>query len=94
MKEVINLQGEKELIDNSIIVKTINGIHYLLNDEEKTEILNKEIEWNAKAAKEEIIFSRKAAYGTAEEQIEYAIENGWNALTERNLAIKAKFPLD
>lgn len=35
---------------------------------------------------------RQREYGTAEEQLEYAIENGWDALVSRNLQIKADNP--
>lgn len=34
MKEVINLQGEKEMVNIDTAVKTVNGIHYLLTQEE------------------------------------------------------------
>lgn len=43
-------------------------------------------------ALEEVIAVRKAAYGTAEEQIEYAVENGFDALVTRNVAIKIANP--
>lgn len=35
---------------------------------------------------------RVAEYGTTRQQIEYAVEHGFDALIERNLAIKAKYP--
>ena len=35
---------------------------------------------------------RSKEYGTAKEQIEYAVENGMDALIARNLAIKEKYP--
>ena len=31
-------------------------------------------------------------YGSPRDQIEYAVENGFQALIDRNLAIKAKYP--
>lgn len=52
----------------------------------------------AEAAREEYITNRKykddrtKAYGTAEEQLEYAVENGWDALTTRNMNIKSTYP--
>lgn len=35
---------------------------------------------------------RSKEYGSAKEQIEYAVENGMDALIARNLAIKEKYP--
>lgn len=39
-----------------------------------------------------IIEQRKKLYGTALEQIEYAVENGFEALITRNMAIKESLP--
>lgn len=35
---------------------------------------------------------RLAAYGTPRQQIEYLVEHGIDALVQRNIAIKAKYP--
>jgi hypothetical protein len=37
-----------------------------------------------------VIAKRKEKYGSAEQQFEYAVENGFEALVKRNLDIKAK----
>jgi hypothetical protein len=39
---------------------------------------------------QEVIAKRKEKYGSVESQIEYAVENGFEALVKRNLDIKAK----
>ena len=39
---------------------------------------------------QEVIAKRKEKYGSVEQQIEYAVENGFEALVKRNLDIKAK----
>lgn len=39
---------------------------------------------------QEVIAKRKEKYGSVEQQIEFAVENGFEALVKRNLDIKAK----
>jgi len=45
MKEVINLQGKKEQVAIDTPVKTVNGVHYLLNGSEVTELNATAIKW-------------------------------------------------
>lgn len=89
--------NEKEVeVSDDTPVDTINGIHYLLTPLRQKEELEKKEAWEAAEPQrlvEVAINNRKIEYGTAEEQIEYAVENGWDALVKRNLAIKDKYQI-
>lgn len=94
-KKAIDLQGKIVIVPIETPTKVINGEHYLLNADDLSEIAEKEAAYLAsKPTRQnaEIIEKRKLAYGTAEQQIEYAIENGWEALRFRNLSIKQAHP--
>lgn len=91
----IDNNGLEVQVDDNVDVKTINGVHYLLTDTDKAEIAAKEAEWKNAAIEriaETAIERRKIEYGTAEDQLEFAVENGWNALVERNMKIKLNYP--
>jgi hypothetical protein len=49
MKEVINLRGEVEQVTIDTPVKTVNGVHYLLSDDDTAEIAAREAAWEAGA---------------------------------------------
>lgn len=74
MKEVINLQGEKELVSIDTSVRTSDGIHYLHTSEEQIEIDDREAAVEAEQIDYETNHrykdDRKKAYGTWEEQME------------------------
>ena len=59
MKEVTNLQGEKEQVTINTPVKTVNGIHYLLTAEDEAELRAKQIAWAADSKKRKVA-QRKA----------------------------------
>lgn len=95
MKTAIDNNGAKVLVPLDTPVKTVDGVHYLLNAADSAEIKAKEDKWaagSAKRAEAKVIAARLAEYGTAEAQIEYAVEHGWDALVARNKAIKEKHP--
>lgn len=72
MKEVINLQGEKEQVSINTTVKTINGVHYLLTKKDLEEIDTKEQLYQAdinKRRKAERKALVKAAMAEADEMI-------------------------
>ena len=94
MKEVIGLQGSPTMVPRQTLVKTINGTDHLLTDVEKLVLASVESGWRRdKGLRIAKILERasKPHYGTAEEQLEYAVENGWDALVSRNLLIKSNF---
>ncbi len=49
MKKVIDLEGNEIEVSEDTIVKTINGKHYLLNDDELAELEQRQSEWEAGA---------------------------------------------
>jgi len=57
-----------------------------------TEAQLKELENDANKweKNQQVIAKRKEKYGSVEQQIEFAVENGFEALVKRNLDIKAK----
>lgn len=50
MKEVINDKGEKIIVTPETAVKTIDGKHYLLSDQEIAKLQQDKVEWDAKEA--------------------------------------------
>ena len=74
MKLVINLEGQEVSVANNTSVKMIDGVNYLLSDQEKTELQERDTAWEAEKADYEANHKfkddRKIAYGTWEEQME------------------------
>ena len=95
MKTVIDLQGNEIEVSEDTPVRTKNGVHYLLNDADKAEIAQRESAYQAVLAERkanEYIEKRIAEYGTMAEQMEYIVENGYDAWKARVEEIKAKYP--
>ena len=94
MKEVINLQGNKEMVPLDVSVKTIDGHYYLLSNEEKEEQKVKKVAWVADSNRRTALtkiqdLESKITLRRLREAI-LAKDNGWLAkqesliLTERN----------
>lgn len=95
MKTAIDNNGFEIEVTLDTPVKTIDGVHYLLSEIDLAEISDKEVKWQLKEPEritQSIINKRQKEYGTAESQLEYAVENGWDALVQRNYAIKLLNP--
>lgn len=79
MKEVINLQSEKEQVAIDTPVKTINGVHYILSDAEKAEIAARESQWQVGAtarAETQAAQSRRAAYEKESDPLFFLYQRG------------------
>lgn len=84
MKIAINNQGIEVEVPNNTAVKTINGINYLLNLEDKAQLISKEIEWEAGSSlrKLEACYRSRTAnlanggYGTYGEQFDIIFHDG------------------
>ena len=74
MKEVINLSGEKELVQEDTLVKTKNGVHYLLTQEELDAIAARatadKAELDAYVANEKYKADRQRAYNPIGDQLD------------------------
>ncbi len=95
MKIAVDIKGAVTEVPENMPVKTIDGVHYLLTPEDEAEIANKEALYAAKASertREEVFNKRRQQYGSAEEQLEYAVENSWDALVARNKKINQNNP--
>ena len=92
MKEVINLEGQKEMVSIDTPVKTINGVHHLLNDNDALEISVKQSEWDAGAVKRNAIaeIARLEAQITPRRIREAVLKigNGWLANQDALIAIE------
>ncbi len=90
MKEVIDLDGAVVQVPITTAVKTVNGIHYLLTDEEKAEAKARKDAWDAESTKRNALAeiarleseitprrTREAILGT---------DNGWLANQESLIA--------
>jgi len=94
MKEVINLNGELELVPVDTVVKTINGKHYLLTQAEQDELAARAAAWEAEAIQRQALeeIQRLEAQITSRRTREAILgtDNGWLAnqesliVTERN----------
>jgi hypothetical protein len=60
-----------------------------MSDEERAA---EDAKWQAGIALRECYKQRRAAYGPVEDQIDFMVKNGAQALIDRNIAIKAQFP--
>ncbi len=49
MKEVINLEGEKQMVAATTVVNTRGGIHYLLTSDELSALSDKETAYQAQS---------------------------------------------
>jgi hypothetical protein len=85
MKQVIDLNGELVKVVNSTPVKTVDGKHYLLTDEDKLEIASREA---VEVAKKELYLAtekykddRKAGYGSIQEQLDLIYWDQVNSTT-------------
>jgi hypothetical protein len=95
MKFAFDTNGKQIQVPENTPVRTVDGAHYLLNDKDREEIKQREDEWKATEKdrlNKRVVKKRLQNYGSAEEQLEYAIENGWDALVARNKSIKEKYP--
>jgi hypothetical protein len=99
MKEVINLAGEKELVDSTVPVRTIDGVNYLHTAEDESEIAAEAA--RGAAAKADYVANhkykddRKKAYGSIEDQLDMIYWDQVNATTtfkDHVTAIKAASP--
>lgn len=92
MKEVINLQGAKVQVAVDTPVKTVNGVHYLLNQAEQDEIAAREAAWQAGAIKRNALveISRLEAQITSRRMREAVLgtDNGWLSNQESLIAIE------
>lgn len=79
-KIVINpLTGLKEGVPDNTIVKTINGVHYLLNQSELSDLNTRNNEWdsNAEERQKEILRSiRELMFLEADNQIRKCLDKG------------------
>lgn len=94
MKKII-IDGILTTVPLNTPSKNINGVEYPLTPEEIQEFDLRANEYNALAPERErakIIKNRMREYGTALEQIEFLVENGLEALQQRNNAIKLLYP--
>ena len=95
MKKVIDLSGKQIEVEDSIAVKTVNGLHYLHTPGDEAEIAVQEANFAAQAPERKqakIIAARNKERGSWGEQIEYFIDNGYDALKLRDDQIKLKHP--
>jgi len=101
MKTVLNHQGVVvEVADNTPCHAGVNGELPIMLDKIKDkkifdEITEREKIWQSKAkerAKQEVIDNRNKERGSWQDQLEYMLDNGLEALQDRDNAIKAKFP--
>jgi len=93
MKEVINLQGEKELVAVDTTVKTVNGTHYLLTEEDEIELAEREEVWAAGADDRKIaqlIMLRKPLFEEADQEILKHEDNDIDARTWRTYRQKLR----
>lgn len=73
MKEAIDFNGLKVEVSLDTPVKTIDGVHYLLNDDDMNELEEREIAWEAAApirALEAVYQERQKEYGTWQQQLD------------------------
>ena len=95
MKKAIDLNGNEVEVSIDTPVKTKNGVHYLLNDDDKTEIeARKSAYEQALLDKQTNAYKEKriAEYGTPTEQIEFITEFGLDAWQAKVATIKATYP--
>jgi len=95
MKYAIDNNGAEVQVPIDTPVSTKDGVHYLLTPEAEEELATRNAIWESKAperAVQAVIRKRVNEYGTAEEQLEFLVENGLQALIDRNTAIKQKYP--
>lgn len=97
MKDVIDLKGKKIKVPLETPVVTRNGVHFIPSNKDKIEIKERELEYKKEAKiikNNNIIQKRRQLKGSAEFQLEYAIENGWDALILKNKQIDNNNPLE
>lgn len=84
MKIVIDDKGIETEVAADTTVKTINGIHYLLTTEDKSELASKELEWISKRNNRSLqeCYQKRTAnvanggYGTYGEQFDIIFRDG------------------
>jgi hypothetical protein len=95
MKKAIDLNGNEVEVSIDTPVKTKNGVHYLLSDADNLELEERETAYTKALAERkanEYKAKRQAEYGTMAEQMEYLVENGYDAWKARVEEIKLKYP--
>lgn len=92
-KEAIDLNGEKIQVSIETPVIRKNGQNYIHTPEQQVEYEARQAAFESTAAERvenAITLKRLNEYGNALQQIEYLVENGLDALIQRNIAIKNK----
>ena len=90
MKEVINLQGQKEMVSKDTPVKTVDGVYYLLKPSDNAELA----QYNAEQAQTNARLSVLRKIRKLENQVTIrrlreailGIDNGWLANQESLIA--------
>ncbi len=81
MKSVIDVNGGVIEVPINTVVKTINGIHYLLTAEEEEEIAQKELDWIGSSiernTKAEILRLESQITPRRIREAVLGIDNGW-----------------
>lgn len=98
-KKVINLNGEVEIVEDNVIVKTVNGIHYLLTTAEIIEYDNRQtqavIEKADYEANHKYKDDRAKIYAPIKEQLEMLYKDkkyGTNTFVEHNDFVRSEIP--
>ena len=85
MKQVIDLEGNEISVANTTVVKTVNGIHYILTPEDDLEVTQKEEQYQAEQAdylaNHKYKDDRKKAYGSIEDQLDMVYWDQVNGTT-------------
>ncbi len=92
MRQAIDLEGNLVDVRDNVAVKTVDGVHYVLSKDDKREIKERELSWQAERKATEYIRARSAERGTVEEQLEFLVENGLEAYIARDNEIRLKYP--
>lgn len=100
VKTVINTEGQQIEVADDVAVKTVNGIHYLLTEQEESEMISKEAIWVAGAPERhnaEAKANRAEAYRNESDPYFFKWQRGEDGCTEQGYLalieeIKQRFP--
>ena len=72
--------------------KMVDGQSIQLSDDEQTAVDNEQAAATSAIAAVAYKRKRQKEYGTVEEQLEYIVENGFDAFISKQNGIKSKYP--
>jgi hypothetical protein len=96
MKQAVDLNGIEISVEDSTPVKTVNGVHYLLTEQDNEEVAAREAEYIAKASERQIAKiheQRIKEYGTMGEQFDLMYHEGFEAWENHITQVKINNPL-